>query len=43
MYNEILSTLLDVEKPLLQDRIDKINKSLQPGVDSLRWNSTGID
>ena len=43
MYNEILSTLLPVEKPLLQDRIDKINKSLQPGVDSLRWNSQGID
>ena len=43
MYNEILSTLLNVEKPLLQDRIDKINKSLQPGVDSLRWNSQGID
>ena len=43
MYNEILSTLLPVEKPLLQDRIDKINKSLQPGVDTLRWNSQGID
>lgn len=34
---------MPVEKPLLQDRIDKINKSLQPGVDSLRWNSQGID
>ena len=43
MYNEILSTLLPVEKPLLQDRIDKINKSLEPGVNALRWNSAGID
>jgi dynein heavy chain len=43
MYNEILSTLLPVEKPLLQERIDKINKSLQPGADTLRWNSQGID
>ena len=39
MYNEILSTLLHVEKPLLADRIEKINKNLQPGVDTLRWNS----
>lgn len=43
MYNDILATLLAVEKPLLQDRIDRINKSLQPGVDTLRWNSQGID
>lgn len=43
MYNEILATLLPVEKPLLADRIEKINKSLQPGVDNLRWNSQGID
>jgi len=43
MYNDILATLLAVEKPLLQDRIERINKSLQPGVDTLRWNSQGID
>jgi len=43
MYNDILATLLPVEKPLLADRIEKINKSLQPGVDTLRWNSAGID
>lgn len=43
MYNEILATLLPVEKPLLADRIERINKSLQPGVDTLRWNSQGID
>lgn len=43
MYNEILSTLLPVEKPLLADRIERINKALQPGIDTLRWNSTTID
>jgi dynein heavy chain, axonemal len=43
MYNDILSTLLPVEKPLLAERIEKINQSLQPGVDNLRWNSPGID
>jgi len=43
MYNEILATLLPVEKPLLADRIDRINKALQPGIDQLRWNSPNID
>jgi hypothetical protein len=43
MYNEILSILLAVEKPLLGDRIDKINKALQPGLDTLKWNSANID
>lgn len=33
MYNEILATLLPVEKPLLGDRIEKINKILQPGIE----------
>lgn len=43
MYNEILATLLPVEKPLLADRIEKMNKALQPGMLNLRWNSQGID
>mmetsp|Transcript_16431 Transcript_16431/g.11584 ORF Transcript_16431/g.11584 Transcript_16431/m.11584 type:complete len:101 (-) Transcript_16431:11363-11665(-) len=43
MYNEILSTLLPVEKPLLADRIDKMNKALEPGITSLRWNSDNIN
>lgn len=43
MYNGILSTLLPVEKPLLQDRIEKMNKALQPGIDELKWNSQNID
>lgn len=28
MYNDILATLLPVEKPLLADRIERINKNL---------------
>jgi dynein heavy chain len=43
MYNDILATLLPVEKPLLADRIDKMNKALQQGIDELKWNSQNID
>lgn len=43
MYNEILATLLPVEKPLLADRIEKINKSLLPGIEQLKWNSPNIE
>ena len=43
MYNGILSTLLPVEKPLLQDRIERMNKALWPGINELKWNSQNID
>jgi dynein heavy chain len=43
MYNEILATLLPVEKPLLQDRIEKMNNALAAGIENLRWNSQNID
>jgi dynein heavy chain len=43
MYNGILSTLLSVEKPLLQDRIERMNKALWPGINELKWNSQNID
>jgi hypothetical protein len=43
MYNGILSTLLPVEKPLLHDRIERMNKSLMPGITELKWNSQNID
>jgi len=42
MYNEILSILLPVEKPLLADRIELMNKSLKLGIDTLKWNSQDI-
>ena len=43
MYNEVLSTLLPVEKPLLQDRIQSMLDALQPGIDNLKWNSENIN
>jgi dynein heavy chain len=43
MYNNILATLLPVEKPLLSDRIERINKALEPGILELKWNSDGIN
>jgi len=39
MYNEILSILLPVEKPLLHDRILKMNNALEPGISEMRWNT----
>lgn len=43
MYNGILQTLIPVEFPLLQDRIDRINQNVQPGIVDLCWKSEGID
>ena len=43
MYNGILSTLLKVEKPLLQDRIERMNNALMPGINELKWNNQIID
>jgi dynein heavy chain len=43
MYNEILSTLLPVEKPLLQKRIESMDFSLEDGITKFTWNSQSID
>lgn len=43
MYNNIIATLLPVEKPLMMERIEKMNKALQAGIDTLKWNSENID
>lgn len=43
MYNDILAGLLPVEKPLLAKKIQAMGKSLQAGIDTLKWNSEGID
>lgn len=43
MYNGILSNLLKVEKPLLQDRIERMNNALMPGINELKWNNQNID
>lgn len=38
-----MATLLPVEKPLLADKIEKMNKNLEPGISQLKWNSEKID
>jgi len=43
MYNEVLATLLPVEKPLLGDRIQAMLDALAPGLDSLKWNADSIN
>lgn len=43
MFNEILSTLLPVEKPLLADRIKMMCDFLAPGIEKLCWNSDNIN
>jgi dynein heavy chain len=42
-YNKILETLLDVERPLLQARLDDIDKFLAKGIKSLTWKSPAIN
>lgn len=37
MYNAVLTDLLPVEEPLLDDRIEKMNNVLAPGLTDLRW------
>ena len=41
-YNTIRQTLLDVEKPLVQDRLAKVSALLEAGVNTLAWNSKDI-
>jgi len=43
MYNDILTKLLPVEKPLLAKKIETINRILQPGIDKLKWNTPEIE
>ncbi|CEL96675.1 unnamed protein product [Vitrella brassicaformis CCMP3155] len=42
-YNGILTELLPVEEPLLEDRIVKMDTTLSPGLTDLKWKSTNID
>jgi dynein heavy chain len=39
----MLSDLLPVERPLLADRIEKMNAALSKGFSELKWNSQNID
>lgn len=42
LYNQILQTLLDVEKPLVQQKMDNIDKVLQRGLVHMNWKSHTI-
>ena len=42
-YNNILRTLLDVERPMVQERLTAIQDMLQMAVATLNWNSFKID
>ena len=43
MYNNVLTSLLPVEAPLMKGDLDKIDKALQQGVKNINWKSHGID
>eukprot|EP00762_Andalucia_godoyi_P000343 ANDGO_03199.mRNA.1 Dynein beta chain len=43
MYNGMLQSLLEVEKPLLETQMKTIDEQLQKGISSLNWKGYGID
>ena len=43
MYNNIQTTLLPVEKPLLKDKIELIYRILKPGIEKLKWKDENIN
>jgi dynein heavy chain len=42
MYNSVLTELLPVEEPLLDDRITKMDTVLSPGLTELKWSSEDL-
>ena len=42
LYNHILKTLLDVERPLVQQKMSNIDKVLQKGLKHMNWKSHTI-
>ena len=43
MYNHIQTTLLPVERPLVRSHLDRMDKTLKRGLESIRWKSHGVD
>jgi len=43
IYNKMLETLLPVERPLLQSKLEAIDKILQRGLTQLNWKSHSIN
>lgn len=42
MYNSTMSGLIDVERPLLEKNINKMDLQLKPGLESYKWESNNI-
>jgi dynein heavy chain len=42
IYNRILDTLMDVERPLVADKLERIDVVVQRGLTELCWKSQGI-
>jgi dynein heavy chain len=42
-YNFVVTNLNNVEEPLIITRIEKMNETLKPGIDELKWKSPDID
>ena len=43
IYNSILETVLDVERPLIQQKLENIDKVLLKGISRLNWKAPGIN
>lgn len=43
IHNKIQRTILPVEKPLVQQKLEEVEKTLQRGESELNWKSEGID
>jgi dynein heavy chain len=42
-YNSIIKGVIDVERPLIQSKVDYIDSQIEVGVRQLNWKSTNID
>ncbi|KAK9822882.1 hypothetical protein WJX74_000347 [Apatococcus lobatus] len=43
LYNDIQRTMMPVEKPLIQGKLDTVDAALRKGLQLLNWNSLRID
>ncbi|KAK9808985.1 hypothetical protein WJX72_007373 [[Myrmecia] bisecta] len=43
IYNNVLKTMIPVEKPLIQQKLDAVDAALKKGLQVLNWNSHHID
>ena len=43
LYNKIQRTILPVERPLIQQKLDAVEVALHRGLEELNWRADGID